>query len=69
MYTVRSPFCVGCEKIPLSQFVYTSAAIDAMDKYQVCSPFDPLDLKVDIEGHEVDVLPQWIESGALEKVV
>ena len=25
-------------------------------------------LKVDIEGHELDALPQWIESGALEKV-
>ena len=24
--------------------------------------------KVDIEGHELDALPQWIESGALEKV-
>ena len=24
------------EKIPLSQFFYTSAAIDASDKYQVC---------------------------------
>ena len=36
-YTVRSPFRVNCErKIPLSQFFYTSAAIDAMDKYQVC---------------------------------
>ena len=32
---VRSPFRVDCEKIPLSQFFYTSAAIDAMDKYQV----------------------------------
>ena len=27
-----------------------------------------LDPKVDIEGHELDALPQWIESGALEKV-
>ena len=35
-YTVRSPFCINCEKIPLSQFFYTSAAIDAIDKYQVC---------------------------------
>jgi len=25
-------------------------------------------LKVDIEGHELDALPEWIESGALEKV-
>ena len=32
---VRSPFRVDCEKIPLSQFFYTSAAIDAIDKYQV----------------------------------
>ena len=24
--------------------------------------------KVDIEGHELDALPEWIESGALEKV-
>ena len=24
--------------------------------------------KVDIEGHELDALPQWIESGVLEKV-
>ena len=23
---------------------------------------------MDIEGHELDALPQWIESGALEKV-
>ena len=28
---VRSRFCVKCEK-----FVYTSAATDASDKYQVC---------------------------------
>ena len=27
-----------------------------------------LDGKVDIEGHELDALPEWIESGALEKV-
>ena len=27
-----------------------------------------LHIKVDIEGHELDVLPEWIESGALEKV-
>ena len=27
-----------------------------------------LDPKVDIEGHELDALPEWIESGALEKV-
>ena len=27
-----------------------------------------LDRKVDIEGHELDALPEWIESGALEKV-
>ena len=25
-------------------------------------------LKVDIEGYELDGLPEWIESGALEKV-
>ena len=24
--------------------------------------------KVDIEGSELDALPQWIESGALDKV-
>ena len=24
--------------------------------------------KVDIEGYELDALPEWIESGALEKV-
>ena len=23
---------------------------------------------MDIEGHELDALPEWIESGALEKV-
>ena len=35
---VRSPFCVNCGKqIPLSQFFYTSIAIDASDKYQVWS--------------------------------
>ena len=35
-YTVKSIFRVNCEqKIPLSQFFYTSAAIDASDKYQV----------------------------------
>ena len=28
----------------------------------------PIGLKVDIEGHELDALPEWIESGALEKV-
>ena len=28
----------------------------------------PVDLKVDIEGSELDALPEWIESGALEKV-
>ena len=27
-----------------------------------------LHIKVDIEGHELDALPEWIESGALEKV-
>ena len=27
-----------------------------------------IDIKVDIEGHELDALPEWIESGALEKV-
>ena len=27
-----------------------------------------IDLKVDIEGYELDGLPEWIESGALEKV-
>ena len=37
--TVRSPFRLNCgKKIPLSQFFYTSAAIDASDKYQVCAP-------------------------------
>ena len=25
-------------------------------------------VKVDIEGHELDALPEWIESGVLEKV-
>ena len=30
--------------------------------------FVDLDPKVDIEGHELDALPEWIESGALEKV-
>ena len=25
-------------------------------------------LKVDIEGYELDALPEWIESGVLEKV-
>ena len=25
-----------------------------------------IDIKVDIEGHELDALPEWIESGALE---
>ena len=29
---------------------------------------DLKDLKVDIEGYELDGLPEWIESGALEKV-
>ena len=24
--------------------------------------------KVDIEGYELDALPEWIESGVLEKV-
>ena len=28
-----------------------------------------LDLKVDIEGHELEALPEWMESGALEKVL
>ena len=28
-----------------------------------------IDVKVDIEGYELDALPEWIESGALEKVV
>ena len=23
---------------------------------------------MDIEGHELDALPEWVESGALEKV-
>ena len=27
-----------------------------------------LTLKVDIEGFELDALPEWIESGVLEKV-
>ena len=27
-----------------------------------------IDRKVDIEGYELDALPEWIESGALEKV-
>ena len=27
-----------------------------------------IDFKVDIEGYELDALPEWIESGALEKV-
>ena len=34
---LRSPFRVDCEKkFPSVNFFYTSAAIDAMDKYQVC---------------------------------
>ena len=32
---VRSPFCIHCEKNPLSQFFFTSAATDASDKYEV----------------------------------
>ena len=31
-------FVLIVKKIPLSQFFYTSAAIDASDKYQVCAP-------------------------------
>ena len=27
-----------------------------------------IDRKVDIEGYELDALPEWMESGALEKV-
>ena len=27
-----------------------------------------IDRKVDIEGYELDALPEWIESGALERV-
>ena len=27
-----------------------------------------IDWKVDIEGYELDALPEWIESGALERV-
>ena len=27
-----------------------------------------IDQKVDIEGYELDALPEWMESGALEKV-
>ena len=30
-------FALIVDKIPLSNFFYTSAAIDAIDKYQVCS--------------------------------
>ena len=36
-YTVRNPFRVDCEKIPLSRFFYTNATTDASDKYQVCT--------------------------------
>ena len=46
---VRSPFRVDCEKIPLSHFFYTSAAIDAMDKYQVWLTL---------------TMPNWSTSGA-----
>ena len=50
--TVRSPFRVDCErKIPLSQFFYTSAAIDASDKYQVCD--DDVDKVVDSQSQGV----------------
>ena len=27
-----------------------------------------IDRKVDIEGYELDALPEWVESGALERV-
>ena len=27
-----------------------------------------IDRKVDIEGYELDALPEWMESGVLEKV-
>ena len=27
-----------------------------------------ISVKVDVEGYELDALPEWIESGALEKV-
>ena len=50
----------------LGQKIWTQTPL--LDSPQYPSPFYPLDLKVDIEGHEVDALPEWIESGALEKV-
>ena len=37
-------------------------------KVNFCVFWSNLDRKVDIEGHELDALPEWIESGALEKV-
>ena len=51
----------------LGQKIWTQMPL--LDSPQYPSPFYPLDLQVDIEGHEVDALPEWIESGALEKVV
>ena len=38
-------------------------------KIEFCLFWINLDLKVDIEGHELEALPEWMESGALEKVL
>ena len=47
---------------------YMNLEFFAKQKVIFCGFWSNLNPKVDIEGHELDALPEWIESGALEKV-
>ena len=54
-----------CNEIPL-----VCTCIKALSNTEILNDNDSLIMstKVDIEGSELDALPEWIESGVLEKV-